>query len=66
MSGAELEKLSPFDLAKRIDNISIFYRMTPGHKMDIVRAFQASGSIVGMTGDGVNDAPALRLAVMLL
>jgi Ca2+-transporting ATPase len=64
-SGLELDSLSSSQLDEKIENISVFYRTTPRHKMAIVRAFQARGAVVAMTGDGVNDAPALRMAVSL-
>ena len=60
MTGAELDRLAPNDLAAMIDGIGVFARVTPAHKISIVRALQAQGHIVAMTGDGVNDAPALK------
>jgi Ca2+-transporting ATPase len=54
--------MSTSQLESVVDNISIFYRTSPRHKMSIIKALQARGKIVAMTGDGVNDAPALRLA----
>nr|KAJ3421755.1 High affinity Ca2+/Mn2+ P-type ATPase-like protein [Polyrhizophydium stewartii] len=62
VSGSEMDTAREIDLMQRINNISVFYRMTPAHKLAIIRAFQAAGAIVAMTGDGVNDAPALKLA----
>ncbi|KAJ3005409.1 High affinity Ca2+/Mn2+ P-type ATPase-like protein [Thoreauomyces humboldtii] len=62
MSGPDLDALSEREIQERIASIAIFYRATPRHKMVIVRALQAQGDIVAMTGDGVNDAPALRLS----
>lgn len=62
ISGAELNEFSDEDLLKKIKNIHVFARVTPEHKLRIVRALQANGEVVAMTGDGVNDAPALRTA----
>jgi len=62
MSGAELDGLSKDELLQVVPTISIFYRTTPKHKKAIVKALQANNLVVAMTGDGVNDAPALRLA----
>src|SRR5574344_1198579 len=55
-----IDQMSDDELQKKIKNVSIFSRVIPAHKMRIVKAFQASGDIVAMTGDGVNDAPALK------
>ncbi|KAF9426303.1 High affinity Ca2+/Mn2+ P-type ATPase-like protein [Podila epigama] len=62
MTGAEIEAMTDRQLQDAVGNISVFARTTPKHKMAIVSAFQAKGCIVAMTGDGVNDAPALKLA----
>ncbi|KAL7666923.1 Calcium-transporting ATPase [[Candida] zeylanoides] len=62
MTGAQLETLGVEALADAIHNVSIFARTTPENKVTIVKAFQRRGDIVAMTGDGVNDAPALKLA----
>lgn len=59
LTGVELDKLSDDELAKTIDRYRVFARVTPTHKMKLIRAFKANGEIVAMTGDGVNDAPAL-------
>lgn len=62
ITGAEIEKANDEELKRLIPDISVFARVIPEHKLRIVRALQSSGEIVGMTGDGVNDAPALRAA----
>ncbi len=62
MSGAELERLSDAELMKVVGGVSVFARASPEHKLRIVRALQARGAIVAMTGDGVNDAPSLKQA----
>ncbi|KAJ2664323.1 High affinity Ca2+/Mn2+ P-type ATPase-like protein [Coemansia sp. RSA 1200] len=62
MQGPHLDKVSDHELSEHIKDVSVFARATPKHKVRIVRALQTAGCIVAMTGDGVNDAPALRLA----
>ena len=62
LSGSELEKLTDDALQRRIDHVRVFARVTAEQKLRIVKAFKAKGHIVAMTGDGVNDAPALREA----
>jgi Ca2+-transporting ATPase len=62
LSGAALDALSDRELAERIDRVSVFARVHPAQKLRIVRAYQARGEVVAMTGDGVNDAPALARA----
>ena len=61
-TGAELDRISQKELQKKIFEYSIFARVSPEHKMRIVKAFQSTGAVVAMTGDGVNDAPALKCA----
>ena len=62
ITGPELEKMDDSELAQRIKSVSIFARMVPTQKLRLVRALKLNGEVVGMTGDGVNDAPALRAA----
>ncbi len=62
MSGEELEKTPDEELYKNIGNCSVFARVSPEHKVRIVKAFQSQENVVAMTGDGVNDAPALKAA----
>ncbi|MGE5628446.1 MAG: cation-translocating P-type ATPase [Solirubrobacterales bacterium] len=62
ISGNELNTMSDEELQKKIKDVSIFSRVIPEHKMRIVKAFKANGDVVAMTGDGVNDAPALKYA----
>jgi Ca2+-transporting ATPase len=62
ISGAELEAMSDDQLADRIDNVDVFARVSPNHKMRIVSALRKRNNVVAMTGDGVNDAPALKQA----
>ncbi|CCH40940.1 Ca2+-transporting ATPase [Wickerhamomyces ciferrii] len=62
ISGDKLEQLSEESLSQIISSVSVFARTTPEQKVQIVRALQRRGDVVAMTGDGVNDAPALKLA----
>ncbi|KAG8829989.1 High affinity Ca2+/Mn2+ P-type ATPase-like protein [Serendipita sp. 399] len=63
LTGKELDAMNASDVAKRISSgVCVFARTTPRHKMLIVEALQGKGEVVGMTGDGVNDAPALKMA----
>ena len=62
LDGATLDTLTDAGLAEILPQVSVFARVTPAHKLRIVRAFQAAGHVVAMTGDGVNDAPAVREA----
>ncbi len=62
VTGEELDKIPQSILQKNIMNYSVFARVTPEHKVRIVKAYQSTGAVVAMTGDGVNDAPALKNA----
>jgi Ca2+-transporting ATPase len=62
ITGGELAGMSQDELKARIDNVNIFARVSPEHKLRIVSALQDKGHVVAMTGDGVNDAPALKKA----
>uniref|UniRef100_A0A669R0T1 Calcium-transporting ATPase n=1 Tax=Phasianus colchicus TaxID=9054 RepID=A0A669R0T1_PHACC len=62
MSGEELDQVAESELSSTVKNISIFFRTSPKHKLKIIKALQRAGAIVSMTGDGVNDAVALKSA----
>ena len=62
VEGLEIDKLNDEQLKEKVKNISVYARVSPEHKIRIVRAWQSLGEIVAMTGDGVNDAPALKQA----
>ena len=62
MSGAELDEIDDNRLAEMVDDIDVFARVSPTHKVRIVEAFRNRNYVVAMTGDGVNDAPALKRA----
>ena len=62
ITGDELEKMSDEELVKRVEKLRVFARVSPNHKLRIVRAFKKNNNIVAMTGDGVNDAPAIKEA----
>jgi Ca2+-transporting ATPase len=60
--GSEIDKMSDEELSNKIENLRVFARVSPEHKVKIVKALKARGNIVSMTGDGVNDAPSLKAA----
>ena len=62
ISGPELDRMDEKDLAERIKSVNLFARMVPEQKLRLVQALKANGEVVAMTGDGVNDAPALKAA----
>ncbi|XP_013136423.1 PREDICTED: calcium-transporting ATPase type 2C member 1 [Papilio polytes] len=62
LSGDQLDTMADDDLDRIIETVSVFYRVTPKHKLSIVKSLQRRGNIVGMTGDGVNDGVALKRA----
>lgn len=62
ITGSELDNLSDSELSEEIDHLRVFARVSPEHKVKIVKAFKAKGNVVSMTGDGVNDAPSLKTA----
>ena len=62
LSGTELDRLSDDELVKAVEQLAVYARVSAEHKLRIVKAWQARGAIVAMTGDGVNDAPAVKAA----
>jgi len=62
ITGAELAQMDVEEIKEKVDNVSVFARVSPEHKLKIVQALQEKVNIVAMTGDGVNDAPALKKA----
>jgi Ca2+-transporting ATPase len=62
VAGAELDKLTDEEIAERADRVGVYARVSPQHKVKIVEALRSRGHVVAMTGDGVNDAPALKRA----
>ena len=64
LTGAQLERMSDEQLRERVRQVSVYARVTAEHKLRIVRAWKSIGMVVAMTGDGVNDAPALKEAAI--
>ncbi|XP_050431382.1 calcium-transporting ATPase type 2C member 1 isoform X2 [Adelges cooleyi] len=62
LSGQQIDNMSDHQLKAMVNNVSVFYRVTPRHKLTIIKALQSNGNVVGMTGDGVNDSVALKKA----
>ena len=62
LTGLDVEKMSDEELREKVETVAVYARVSPEHKVRIVKAFQDNGDVVAMTGDGVNDAPALKLA----
>lgn len=62
VTGAQLNQMSDEELAQKVADFSVYARVSPEHKVRIIRAWQANGKVISMTGDGVNDAPSLKQA----
>lgn len=62
LTGAELDEMDDAALTEILPEVNVFSRVTPSHKMRLIKAFKAGGGVIAMTGDGVNDAPALKSA----
>lgn len=62
LTGRQIERMTDEELSEKLKTVSVFARVTPSDKLRIVKLFRAAGEVVGVTGDGVNDAPALRTA----
>jgi Ca2+-transporting ATPase len=62
VTGPELDRMAPEDLKRTAEEVSVFARVSPEHKLDLISALQSDGELIAMTGDGVNDAPALKKA----
>ncbi len=66
LSGSQLNAIGASDLADSIIGVKVFYHVASRHKLALVRAFQQRGEVVAMTGDGVNDATALKVGLFLI